>query len=149
MNGRRISLKFASEAAFTLPPCATFYFFSARSVLHSLLPFRLNGEPFRVPEKGLYTTIANVDRAIEFIGEARAAKKPWFQYIAFNAPHAPLQPLEQDFKKHLGRYDVGWDKIRAARVAKQKQIGLLPFDTDESPRPQHIPKWSNWGDSTG
>ncbi len=104
--------------------------------------FRLNGEKFEVTEKGFYTTIANVDRAIEFIGEARAAKKPWFQYIAFNAPHAPLQPLEQDFKKYLGRYDVGWDSIRVARVAKQKQIGLLPADTAESPRPEHIPEWS-------
>jgi arylsulfatase len=83
-----------------------------------------------------------VDRAIEFINEAREVKRPWFQYIAFNAPHAPLQPLEQDFKKYLGRYDVGWDVIRAARVAKQKQIGLLPQATVESPRPQHVPEWS-------
>jgi len=108
--------------------------------------FRLNGEKFDVSEKGFYTTIANVDRAIEFIGEARAAKKPWFQYIAFNAPHAPLQPLELDFKKYLGRYDVGWDSIRAARVAKQKQIGLLPANTAESPRPEHIPEWSKLSD---
>ena len=108
--------------------------------------FRLNGEKFDVPEKGFYTTIANVDRAIEFIGEARAAKKPWFQYIAFNAPHAPLQPLEQDFKKYLGRYDVGWDTIRAARVAKQKKTGLLPADTTESSRPEHIPEWSKLSD---
>jgi arylsulfatase len=104
--------------------------------------FRLNGQPYTVPVKEFYTTIANVDRAIEFINEARAVKKPWFQYIAFNAPHAPLQPLEQDFKKYLGRYDVGWDVIRAARVAKQKQIGLLPQATVESPRPQHVPEWS-------
>jgi arylsulfatase A-like enzyme len=104
--------------------------------------FRLNGQPFTVPETGFYTTIANVDHALKFIAEARAAKKPWFQYIAFNAPHAPLQPLEQDFKKYRGRYDIGWDAIRAARVAKQKQIGLLPADSAESPRPDHIPEWS-------
>ena len=108
--------------------------------------FRLNGQPFSVPDKGFYTTIANVDHALKFIAEARAAKKPWFQYIAFNAPHAPLQPLEQDFKKHLGRYDAGWDVIRAARVAKQKQIGLLPADSAESPRPEHIPEWSKLND---
>ena len=108
--------------------------------------FRLNGQPFIVPEKGFYTTIANVDHALKFIAEARAAKQPWFQYIAFNAPHAPLQPLEQDFKKYLGRYDAGWDVIRAARVAKQKQIGLLPADSAESPRPEHIPEWSKLND---
>ncbi len=104
--------------------------------------FRLNGQPFAVPERGFYTTIANVDRAIEFIGEARSAKKPWFTYIAFNAPHAPLQPLDADFKKYLGRYDAGWDVMRAARVAKQKQVGLLPANTTESPRPDHVPEWS-------
>jgi len=108
--------------------------------------FRLNGKPFTVPDKGFYTTIANVDHAIDFLGEARAAKKPWFLYVAFNAPHAPIQPLEQDYKKYLGRYDAGWDVIRAARVAKQKQIGLLPADTMESPRPDHIPEWSKLSD---
>ena len=109
--------------------------------------FRLNGEKWTVPDKGFYTTIANVDRAIEFIGEARAAKKPWFQYVAFNAPHAPLQPLEADYKKYLGRYDVGWDTIRTARVAKQKKIGLLPTSLQESPRPDHVRAWDQLDDA--
>ncbi|WP_395749525.1 arylsulfatase [Prosthecobacter sp.] len=103
--------------------------------------FRLNGEKWKAPESGFYTTIANVDRAIEFISEARTAKKPWFQYVAFNAPHGPLQPLEQDYKKYLGRYDSGWDTIRAARVAKQKKIGLLPSSLQECPRPEHVRAW--------
>ena len=70
----------------------------ATNYFHGDKTFRLNGQPFNVPEQGFYTTIANVDHALKFIAEARAAKKPWFHYIAFNAPHAPLQPLEQDFK---------------------------------------------------
>ncbi|MBL9146105.1 MAG: arylsulfatase [Verrucomicrobiaceae bacterium] len=109
--------------------------------------FRLNGKPYTVPGKGFYTTVANVDHAIDFLGEARATKKPWFLYVAFNAPHAPIQPLEQDFKKYLGRYDAGWDVLRAARVAKQKQIGLLPASMVESPRPDHIPVWSKLSDA--
>jgi|APTNR8051073442_1049403.scaffolds.fasta_scaffold01107_7 arylsulfatase A-like enzyme len=103
--------------------------------------FRLNGQPFTVPEKGFYTTVANVDHAIDFLGKARAEKKPWFLYVAFNAPHSPLQPLEADYKKYLGRYDVGWDKVRTARVAKQKEIGLLPKGLRESPRPDHVRAW--------
>ncbi len=103
--------------------------------------FRLNGQPWTVPDHGFYTTTANVDQAIRFLGEARAEKKPWFLYIAFNAPHAPLQPLEADYKKYLGRYDVGWDTIRSTRVAKQKSIGLLPQDLPVSPRPDHIRPW--------
>jgi hypothetical protein len=100
-----------------------------------------------VPDKGFYTTIANVDYALKFIGEARGAKKPWMTYIAFNAPHAPLQPLEQDYRKYLGRYDVGWDTIRAARVAKQKRTGLLPANLQESPRPDHVRAWDQLDDA--
>ncbi len=103
--------------------------------------FRLDGKPWTVPAQGFYTTIANVDYAINFLDAARTAKKPWFLYIAFNAPHGALQPLKVDYEKYLGRYDAGWDVVRAARVAKQKQIGLLPADTVESPRPEHIPAW--------
>lgn len=103
--------------------------------------FRLNGEKFEVPAKGFYTTVANVDHALKFIAEARETKKPWFHYVAFNAPHAPLQPLEADYRKYLGRYDIGWDAVRATRVAKQKQIGLLPSDLKESPRPEHVRGW--------
>lgn len=108
--------------------------------------FRLNGQPWQVPEQGFYTTVANVDHAIRFLGEARDANKPWFLYIAFNAPHAPLQPLEKDYRKYSGRYDVGWDRIRDARVAKQKSLGLLPADLNIPPRPQHVLAWEQLSD---
>ena len=103
--------------------------------------FRLNGKPWTVPEQGFYTTVANVDHALNFLGEARAEKKPWLLYIAFNAPHSPLQPLEADYKKYLGRYDAGWDTMRAARLAKQKQLGLFGRDVEPAPRPDYVPAW--------
>jgi arylsulfatase A-like enzyme len=49
--------------------------------------FRLNGEKWTVPDQDFYTTIANVDYALKFIGEARGTKKPWMTYIAFNDFH--------------------------------------------------------------
>lgn len=103
--------------------------------------FCLNGQPWTVPPTGFYTTVANVDFALKFLGEARAEKKPWCLYLAFNAPHCPLQPLEQDYKKYLGRYDAGWDAIRAARVKKQEHLGLFGPHIEPSPRPDHIPAW--------
>ena len=103
--------------------------------------FHLNGQPWKVPDKGFYTTVANVDYALEFLAEARAAQKPWFLYIAFNAPHAPLQPLEADYRKYRSRYDAGWDAVRAARVARQREIGLFGRDVEPCPRPDHVPAW--------
>ncbi len=105
--------------------------------------FRLNGEKWNVPNKGFYTTVANVDFALKFLNEARAAQQPWFLYLAFNAPHAPLQPLREDYEKYLGRYDVGWDQIRAARIRKQRELGLFASDVEPSPRPDHIAAWES------
>ncbi len=105
--------------------------------------FRLNGEPWQVPASGFYTTVANVDHAIRFLGDARAARKPWFLYLAFNAPHAPLQPLEEDYRKYQGRYDSGWDEIRAARVGRQAEMDLFGKHAEPSPRPAHIPPWES------
>jgi hypothetical protein len=34
--------------------------------------FRLNGEPWKVPSKGFYTTVADVDFALGFLSEARS-----------------------------------------------------------------------------
>ncbi|QTN33825.1 arylsulfatase [Akkermansiaceae bacterium] len=105
--------------------------------------FRLNGEKWDVPKEGFYTTAANVDYGLRFIAEARKEKKPWFLYIAFNAPHAPLQPLKQDYEKYRHRYEGGWDEMNTSRFAKQKEVGLLPADTKPSPRPDHIPAWDS------
>ena len=103
--------------------------------------FRLNGEPWPVPKEGFYSTVADVDFAIDFLGQARKTQKPWYLYIAFNAPHAPLQPLKEDYLKYKGRYDKGWDKIRQARLKKQAKLGLLGKKTTPSPRPEHVRSW--------
>lgn len=105
--------------------------------------FRLNGQPWTPTSEGFYTTTANVDHALRFLGEAREANKPWFLYIAFNAPHAPIQPLRGDYEKYRNRYTKGWDAIRAARVAKQRNLGLLGEDVKVDSRPEHVPSWDS------
>ncbi|MDG1873259.1 MAG: arylsulfatase [Mariniblastus sp.] len=104
--------------------------------------FRLNGKPWSVPDAGFYTTVANVDYALDFLSEARESSKPWYLYVAFNAPHAPLHALPNDYEKYKGRYSGGWDQIRQARIEKQKQLGVLKDSLIPSPRPEHIPAWS-------
>lgn len=103
--------------------------------------FRLNGEPWIVPDKDFYTTVADVDYAMQFLNEAEENVDPWFLYLAFNAPHAPLQALPEDYAKYKGRYDEGWDKIREQRVLRQHELGLLPKTSQPSERPAHIPAW--------
>ena len=105
--------------------------------------FRLNGKPWTVPDSGFYTTVANVDFGLKFLKEARQTNKPWYLYVAFNAPHAPLHALPDDYAKYKGKYESGWDNIRDARIAKQKNQGVLPASLTPSPRPTHVPAWEN------
>ncbi|MDF1811097.1 MAG: arylsulfatase [Verrucomicrobiales bacterium] len=103
--------------------------------------FRLNGTPWEVPDKDFYTTVANVDFGLDFLTEARQTGKPWYLYIAFNAPHSPLHALPEDYARYKGKYKDGWDIVRDARIAKQKELGILPATLSPSPRPEHIPAW--------
>ncbi len=121
--------------------------------------FRLNGQPYKVPthyqppqdkdaaKKRFYTTDINTDYAISFIDEAAKTDKPFFCYIAFNAPHYPLQAHEEDVKKYLGKYDGGWDQLRKTRHARQKELGIVSKQWPLSPRPQEVDAWSTLSDA--
>lgn len=105
--------------------------------------FRLNGEPWSDFDKDFYTTDANTDYAIRFMGEAIEEKKPFFMYIAHNAPHYPLQAKEEDVKKYKGHYDKGWDVLRQKRYQKQLKIGAVKKSTKLSQRMDHVRSWDS------
>lgn len=110
--------------------------------------FRLNGKPWNDFGDDFYTTVANTDFAIKFVDEALETEKPFFLYVAYNAPHYPLHALKEDYEKYKGRYDVGWDVIRAQRHAKQQAIGILDGEPiTELPRPHYIPAWESMSES--
>lgn len=108
--------------------------------------FRLNGKPWSDFGDDFYTTDANVDYAIRFIDEALDSGQPFFQYIAFNAPHYPLQAKQQDVQKYQGRYAAGWDEIRRQRYNRQLDLGLIDRQHALSPRPDYIPPWEQLTD---
>ncbi|MEZ6126235.1 MAG: arylsulfatase [Planctomycetaceae bacterium] len=108
--------------------------------------FRLNGQPWDEFDDDFYTTDANVSFAMKFIDEAIDRKQPFFQYIAFNAPHYPLQARREDVEKYDGRYAAGWDRIRANRYAKQTALGLIDPKFALSERPDYIPAWEQLTD---
>src|SRR5437764_2743159 len=86
------------------------------------------------PKDGFYSTDAFGDYALDFLALARKEGKPFFQYLAFNAPHFPLHAKPEDIRKYADAYTKGWDRVREERLAKQIEIGLLPKGTPLSPR---------------
>src|SRR5690606_28955292 len=85
-------------------------------------------QPAIAPGSDYYTTIAIVDHAIECLSEheQQHRQQPFFHYVAFTAPHFPLQAPAADIAKYHGKYDAGWDATRAARWQRMRGQNLLP-----------------------
>lgn len=98
-----------------------------------------NHDP-RLP-KDWYSTDLWTTTGLEFIDESRAAKQPFFLYLAHNAPHFPLQAPAEAIAKFRGQYKVGWDKLREHRLAKQLQLGLIDKNWKPASRPDTIQAW--------
>ena len=104
--------------------------------------FRLNGKPYKVPQEGFYTTDAITDYSIRFVDESIQEKDgPFFLYVAYNAPHYPLQAPKKDVMKYRGKYRMGWDKLRASRYKKQLAMGIISDKWQLSPRPAEVSAW--------
>ncbi|MEZ5305259.1 MAG: arylsulfatase [Verrucomicrobiales bacterium] len=97
-------------------------------------------ERVEFPDGG-YVTDLFTDHAIRFVKEAAAGEKPFFLYLAHIAPHWPLLAKKADIAKYEGRYAAGWDAVRAARFARQRELGLLAPGWNLSPRDGKAKPW--------
>ena len=93
------------------------------------------GKPQRSYAPGeFFTTDALTDHALDFLADMRKSGGPWLLYVAYQAAHFPVQSKREDMQGYPEIYAQGWDKIRAQRLARQKQTGLLPESTTLTPR---------------
>jgi len=107
----------------------------------------LNGEALADTDPRLgpawYSTDLWTTFGLKFIDEARAEKKPFFLYLAHNAPHFPLQASAADIAKFRGRFLAGWDQLRAERYARQKSLGLIDARWSPAPRAAAVKPWAD------
>lgn len=95
------------------------------------------------PATGYYTTTEYATRMVGFLRDhAREhGGRPFLAYLAFTAPHFPLQAPAEDIARHLGRYDVGWDFIRDRRWVRTLELGLFKGENAPS-EPGVVPHWN-------
>jgi arylsulfatase len=103
--------------------------------------FREDGRAVEWP-RGQFSTNYFTERALGYLRE-RPRDRPFFAYVAYTAPHWPLQAPAATLRKYRGRYDAGWDAIRAQRLEKMRALGLLGNETRAAPRPANVPAWSS------
>lgn len=98
-------------------------------------------------DPGFYTTEDFTDSAIVFMREAVVEDKPFFSYVAFNAPHSPLHAPERNVRKYydpengINVYAPGWEKLREERLERMIKLGLVEPDTKLSEPGVEIPDW--------
>lgn len=95
-------------------------------------------KPYSPPQKDFYTTDYFTNYALGWLDEYKNEQKPFFLYLAYNAPHDPLMAWPGDIEKYKGRYDAGYETIRQQRFEKQRQIGVIGENCRLS-EPTHVP----------
>ncbi len=106
----------------------------------------LNGEAIenddaRLP-KDWYSTDLWTTVGLNFIDEAVAVKKPFFLYLAHNAPHFPLQAPADAIDQFRGSYMTGWDALSDARHQRQLELGIIDKQWSKAPRADEIKPWT-------
>src|SRR2546429_300193 len=89
----------------------------------------------KLPQDGYHLTDDLTDKALEFIKDAKtvAPDKPFFLYYAPGAAHAPHHVSKEWADKFKGRFDMGYEAIREQTLARQKQLGIVPAETELPP----------------
>ena len=86
--------------------------------------YRENGQRAALPAD-FYSSDFYTARLMQYLAEPRAAGQPFFAYLAFTAPHYPLQARPEDMARYRGTYDAGWEALRRQRMAAARQLGIV------------------------
>ncbi|MEQ9438700.1 MAG: arylsulfatase [Cyclobacteriaceae bacterium] len=89
-----------------------------------------------ITDEDYYTTDAFTDYAMQFIDESveQSNDTPFFLYVAYNAPHWPLNAPQEDIDRYRGKYMDGWQKLRTERYERMKKMGLVDKNWELSPQ---------------
>ncbi|NEO91455.1 MAG: arylsulfatase [Moorea sp. SIO3G5] len=98
-----------------------------------------DGTPYHLSED-----LAN--QAVTWLRNRRSYSpdKPFFMYWAPGAAHGPHHIFGELADKYKGKFDDGWDALRARTFERQKGFEWLPLADDavDTPRPEGMEAWS-------
>lgn len=116
-------------------------FFTGESTRQGEWHWRIDDKPYNIP-KDFYCTTAFTDWAVKYIDE-RNKEKPFFMYLAHNAPHYPLQAPKEEVMKYRGKYKEGCEALRQKRFQKMKELNIISQDTKLSKPEPDVVSWDS------
>ena len=104
-----------------------------------------NNERIEPEGDDYFLTDAITDEAVRQLREhaKHSDGKPFFQYVAYTAPHWPLHAHEEDIAKYRGVFDDGWDVVRKRRWQRMVDMGIIQERWALSERDSRIEPWSD------
>ncbi|GIZ08867.1 sulfatase-like hydrolase/transferase [Flavobacterium sp. UMI-01] len=93
-----------------------------KNIWEYLIPLQHNGAPTQEKD---YLTDALSDGAVRFVNEASKKQKPFFLYLAYNAPHTPLEAKEEDMQKFSNIKDKARRTYAGMVYALDRGVGEL------------------------
>lgn len=90
-----------------------------------------------------YYTHATTDAAVGFIDDL-VGERPLFLYVAYYAPHRPLQVPDGLAEPLFERYEPGYDELRRARFARMEEMGIIPAGHELAPALRQAAAWEEW-----
>ena len=104
--------------------------------------YRDNGESVKTLPDDFYSSQFYADKIMEYIENDRGEGKPFLAYLAFTAPHWPLQAPDDDIERYQGKYDEGYDALQVRRIKEAKRKGVLPNST-QAIVSERAPRWES------
>lgn len=97
----------------------------------------------KLAKEGYYLTEDITNHAIDYLYQHKNSfpDKPFFLYLAYGSAHAPHQAPKKYIDKYKGRFDAGWDVLRAEWFENQKKIGIIPKDAELTDRAPFVDAW--------
>ena len=102
-------------------------------------------EPPATPEEGYHLSEDLVDKSIQFIADSKQIDpdRPFYLHLCFGAMHAPHHVAKEWADRYAGQFDDGWDAYREKVFAAQKELGIVPADTELSRHDPDVPEWDS------
>src|SRR5262249_37762260 len=94
------------------------------------------------PKWNLMTAMA--DDALGWLKQLNSnePEKPLFCHYVPGAAHAPHHTTPEWIEKFKGKFDDGWDEMRAETFKRQQEMGIIPEDAKLTTWPKDlIPEW--------
>lgn len=88
-----------------------------------------------------YSTRVYTEKMLEYIEEDRGDGKPFFAWLAYTAPHWPLQAPDASIARFKGQYDAGYEALYESRFARLQELELIPADAAPIPHTRFNPRW--------